>query len=214
MTPVRFVVASAVSRTRSRTGPSHCTPRRYIGVEGETRQPPSASAERPQDHRQPSPWLHRPAPLNSRRSTSPGGYRGRRPADHAQQWVNPSYGLPKSSQVPVNVRLTPLQLFKMWTAKSRLHNDVTRLSTPVWRCVSTSAREFDARGVRREETKEEMRKESERRMAPYPTPPTSPPTSPSSTPPSSPLMVRAPPRYIGTRSLPVPDGRARRPRRR
>jgi hypothetical protein len=159
MTPVRFVVASAVSRTRSQTGPSHCTPRRYIGVEGETRQPPSASAERPQDHRQPSPWLHRPAPLNSRRSTSPGGFRGRRPADRAQQWVNPNYGLPKSSQVPVNLRLTTLQLFKMWTAKSRLHNDVTGLSTPLWRCVSTytapkeskeESKRRDEKGVKRE----------------------------------------------------------------
>src|SRR2546423_9537906 len=74
MTPTRFVVASAVSQTRSRTGPSHCTPRRYIGVEGEPRLPPSAPAERPQDHRQPSPWLHRPAPLNSRRSSLSGGF--------------------------------------------------------------------------------------------------------------------------------------------
>lgn len=199
MTPVRFVVASAVSRTRSRTGPSHCTPRRYIGVEGETRQPPSALAVWPQDHRQPSPWLHRPAPLNSRRSTSSGGFRGTRPADRAQQWVNPSYGLPKSSQVPVNLRLTPLQLFKMWTAKSRLHNDVTGLSTPLWRCVSTSSDELGARRVRREETKEGDRSRKRRPIRGL---------LPSQ------LTARAPPRYTGTRSLPAPDERAPRRRRR
>src|SRR6478735_6261383 len=76
MNLIGFVVASAVSRTRSRTGPSHCTPRRYIGVEGETRLPPSARAERPQDQRQPSPWLRRPTPLNSRLSTPSGGFQG------------------------------------------------------------------------------------------------------------------------------------------
>ena len=211
MTPTRFVVASAVSRTRSRTGPSHCTPRRYIGVEGETRQPPSALAVWPQDHRQPSPWLHRPAPLNSRRSTSPGGFRGQRPADRAQRWVNPSYGLPKSSQVPVNLRLTSLELFEMWTAKSRLHNDVTGLSTPLWRCVSTSQGEFGARPVRRRRRRR-RRPRGEwllpglllRLLPPLllglllRLPPT----------------ARAPPRCSGTRSRPEPGGRARHLRRR